>query len=101
MEFSLNKSVSKNAIVSPFCRQKTFFLFLFGGRGAKMIKGKIEANPVVGRGDGYEHFFVNRNHLHVKHLSHVMTKTVYAICKQQRRRSSAQSDQHLCCLLPG
>ena len=32
-----------------------------------------------------------------------MRKPVYAICEQQRHRSactSAQSDQHLCCLLP-
>ena len=38
------------------------------------------------------------------HLSHVMRKPVYAICEQQRSRSvfaSAQSDQHLCCSLPG
>ena len=38
------------------------------------------------------------------YLSHVMRKPVYVICEQQRRRSacaSAQSDQHLCCLLPG
>ena len=37
------------------------------------------------------------------HLSRVMRTPVYAICEQQRRRSacaSAQSDQHLCCLLP-
>ena len=34
------------------------------------------------------------------HVSHVMRKPVYAICKQQRPRSActaAQSDQHLCC----
>ena len=34
---------------------------------------------------------------------HIMRKPVYAICEQQRRRSAcayAQSDQHLCCLLP-
>ena len=39
-----------------------------------------------------------------KHLSHDMRKSVYAICKQQRRRSacaSAQSDQCLCCSLHG
>ena len=33
------------------------------------------------------------------HLSHVMRKPVFAICKQQRRRTawaSAQSDQHRC-----
>ena len=38
------------------------------------------------------------------HWSQFMSKPVYAICKQQRRRSacaSAQSDQHLCCSLPG
>ena len=37
-------------------------------------------------------------------MSHVMRKSVYAICEQQRRRSacaSAQSDQRLCCSLPG
>ena len=37
-----------------------------------------------------------------KHMSHVMIKPAFAICKQQRRRSactSAQSDKHLCCLL--
>ena len=37
------------------------------------------------------------------HMSHVMRKPVYAICEQQRRRStcaSAQSDQCLCCSLP-
>ena len=36
-------------------------------------------------------------------MSLVMRKPVYAICEQQRRRStcaSAQSDQHLCCSLP-
>ena len=36
-------------------------------------------------------------------LSHVMRKSVYDICEQQRRRSayaSAQSDQHLCFSLP-
>ena len=39
-----------------------------------------------------------------KYTSHVMRKPVYAECKQQRRRStctSMQSDQHLCCSLPG
>ena len=38
-----------------------------------------------------------------KYLSHVMRKTVLAICEQQSCRSacaSAQSDQHLCCSLP-
>ena len=37
-------------------------------------------------------------------MSYVMRKHVYAVCEQQRRRSactSAQSDQHLCCSLPG
>ena len=37
-------------------------------------------------------------------MSHVMRKPVYAICEQQRRRSacaSVQSDQRLCCSLPG
>ena len=37
-------------------------------------------------------------------LSHFMKKTSFAICEQQSRRSncaSAQSDQHLCCSLPG
>ena len=37
-------------------------------------------------------------------MSHVIRKPVFAICEQQRRRSacaSAQSDQHLCCSLPG
>ena len=37
-------------------------------------------------------------------LSLVMRKPVYAICEKQRRRSasaSAQSDQRLCCSLPG
>ena len=37
-------------------------------------------------------------------LSHIMTKPAFAICEQQRRRSacaSGQSDQHLCCSLPG
>ena len=37
-------------------------------------------------------------------MSHVMRKAVYVICEQQRRRSacaSAQSDQRLCCSLPG
>ena len=37
-------------------------------------------------------------------MRHVMRKPVYAICEQQRRRSacaSAQSDQRLCCSLPG
>ena len=37
-------------------------------------------------------------------LSHIMRKPVYTICEQQRRRSacaSAQSDQRLCCSLPG
>ena len=35
---------------------------------------------------------------------YVMRKPVYVICEQQRRRSacaSTQSDQHLCCSLPG
>ena len=32
-------------------------------------------------------------------LSHVMRKPAFAICKQQGRRSAAQSDQHLCYLL--
>ena len=38
------------------------------------------------------------------YLSHVMRKPVYVIYEQQRRRSacaSAQSDQRLCCSLPG
>ena len=37
-------------------------------------------------------------------MSHVIRNPVYAICEQQRCRSacaSAQSDQHLCCSLPG
>ena len=37
-------------------------------------------------------------------LSHVVGKPVYAICEQQKRRSSCtflQSDQCLCCPLPG
>ena len=37
-------------------------------------------------------------------MSHIMRKPVYVICEQQRRRSaraSAQSDQRLCCSLPG
>ena len=37
-------------------------------------------------------------------MSRTMRKPVFVICKQQRRRSactSAQSDQHLCCSLPG
>ena len=37
-------------------------------------------------------------------LSQVKRKPVFAICEQQRHRSactSAQSDQHLCCSLPG
>ena len=36
-------------------------------------------------------------------MSLVMRKPVFALCEQQRRRSAftfAQSDQHLCCLLP-
>ena len=39
-----------------------------------------------------------------KHLSHVMRKLVLSICEQKRCRSAcayAQSDQHLCCSLPG
>ena len=38
------------------------------------------------------------------YMSHFMTKPAFAICEQQRRRSacaSAQSDQRLCCSLPG
>ena len=46
------------------------------------------------------HFIVS---LYNHYLSHVMRKPVYAICKQQRRRSacaSAQSDQRLyCCII--
>ena len=41
---------------------------------------------------------------HYLDMSHIMRKPVFAICKQQRRRSacaSAQSDQRLCCSLPG
>ena len=37
-------------------------------------------------------------------LNHVMRKLAFAICEQQRHRSacaSAQSDQRLCCSLPG
>ena len=37
-------------------------------------------------------------------MSHVMKKPIYATCEQQRRRlacASAQSDEHLCCSLPG
>ena len=36
-------------------------------------------------------------------MNHVMRKPVYALCKQQKRRSAcaSQSDQRLCCLLPG
>ena len=40
--------------------------------------------------------------LDLSYMSHVMRKPVLAICEQQRCRSacaSAQSDQHLCCLL--
>ena len=43
--------------------------------------------------------------LHVrKEVSLVMRIPVFALCEQQRRRSacaSMQSDQHLCCSLPG
>ena len=45
------------------------------------------------------HFIVS---LYNHYLSHVMRKPVYAICKQQRRRSAcafAQSDQRLCCCI--
>ena len=45
------------------------------------------------------HFIVS---LYNHYLSHVMRKPVYAICKQQRRRSacaSAQSDQRICCCI--
>ena len=45
------------------------------------------------------HFVVS---LYNHHLSHVMRKPVYAICEQQRCRSSgasAQSDQPLCCCI--
>ena len=37
-------------------------------------------------------------------MGHIMRKPVFGICKQQRRRSacaSTQSDQRLCCSLPG
>ena len=37
-------------------------------------------------------------------MSHNMRKPVFAICEQQRRTlacASAQSDQHICCSLPG
>ena len=37
-------------------------------------------------------------------LSHIARKPIFTICEQQRHRSacaSAQSDQRLCCSLPG
>ena len=37
-------------------------------------------------------------------IGHIMRKSVFVICEQQRRRSacaSTQSDQRLCCSLPG
>ena len=42
-------------------------------------------------------------HINLK-MGHIMTKSVFVICEQQRRRSacaSTQSDQRLCCSLPG
>ena len=42
----------------------------------------------------------NLNQKHYLRMNHVMRNPVYAICEQQRHRSSAQSDQRLCCSLP-
>ena len=42
--------------------------------------------------------------INILYVSDVMRKPVNAICEQQRRRSAcecAQSDQRLCCSLPG
>ena len=40
-----------------------------------------------------------RRWLNTKDLSHIMRKSVYAICEQQRHRSDC-ADQRLCCSLP-
>ena len=40
----------------------------------------------------------------INKMSHVMRKPIFTLCEQQKCRSacaSAQSDQHLCCSLPG
>ena len=50
----------------------------------------------------FKHFYISFVPWH--DLSHIMRKPVNAICEQQRRRSacaSVQSDQCLCCSLPG
>ena len=42
-------------------------------------------------------------HIYLK-MDHIMRKSVFVICEHQRRRSacaSTQSDQRLCCSLPG
>ena len=53
--------------------------------------------------EGKYYFQLNEFSLVRPYVSHVIRKSVYAICDQQRRRlacASAQSDQHLCCSLP-
>ena len=45
-----------------------------------------------------------KNCCYYPYMSHIMRKPVYAICEQQSHKSactSVQSDQHLCCSLPG
>ena len=49
-------------------------------------------------------FFQENKHPLNTYMSHIVRKSVYAICKQQRRRSvcaSVQSDKCLSCSLPG
>ena len=47
-----------------------------------------------------EFSYVMQKGTYQSYLSHIMRKPVYAICEQQRRSSSVQSDQRLCCSLP-
>ena len=85
------------------CTLDTFLVFSF-----------FSENIVSLENENYSHysvlflFFIRYRLLSVckmpiSYLNHVMRKPVYGICEQQRHRSacaSAQSDQHLFCLLP-
>ena len=64
---------------------------------------KPEADQHQGR-IMFQHVFEFLTVLNGITMSHVMRKSVYAICDQQSCRSacaSVQSDQRLCCSLPG
>ena len=76
-------------------------------KGIWLVLGKATLTPRPGPSPTNPHphpFVFYFFFFFVTHMSHVMRKPGFAICEQQRHRSACtfvQSDQHLCCSLPG